>query len=106
MRGGQWQALHLVDGLSKSGQHCTLLARPGSPLLERARAQGLDARPLRLPEMVRIAPSFDLIHAHDARAHTLAAFLPRPFVVARRVAFPLRDSIGSRWKYSRASHFI
>ena len=106
MRGGQWQALYLLEGLAKAGHRCTLAARDGSPLLERARTNGLDARPLRLRELVRIAPSFDLIHAHDARAHLLAALLPRPFVVARRVGFPVRDSLASRWKYSRASHYI
>jgi len=106
MRGGQWQVFHLLEGLTKAGHHCTLLARPGSPLLDRARAAGLDARPLRLREIIRLAPSYNLVHAHDARAHTLASFLGRPLVVSRRVAFPLRGSPGSRWKYSRASRYI
>jgi glycosyltransferase involved in cell wall biosynthesis len=48
----------------------------------------------------------DLIHAHDARAHTLAALQPNPVVVSRRVAFPVRRSVLSRWKYRRATHYI
>ena len=44
-----------------------------------------------------------LIHAHDARSHTLGAFLcARPLVVSRRVAFP----VGSRWKYGRARRYL
>src|SRR5437016_9004302 len=101
MRGGQWQVLHLLRGLTAAGHNSTLLARPGSPLLDRARSGDIDARPLRLRELIRLAPSFDLVHAHDARAHTLACFLSLPFVVSRRVAFPALTSLGSRWKYSR-----
>jgi len=106
MRGGQWQALYLVQGLVAAGHRCTLLARNDGPLLERARAAGLDARPVGLRELIRLAPSFDLVHAHDARAHSLTAFLARPLVVSRRVAFPVRDSFASRWKYTRASRLI
>ena len=106
MRGGQWQVFYLLEGMTKAGHDCTLLSRPGSPLLERARAAGIDARPLRLPELIRIAPSHELVHAHDARAHTLASFLGRPVVVSRRVAFPVGRSPSSRWKYARASRYI
>ncbi|MDE3195123.1 MAG: glycosyltransferase family 4 protein, partial [Acidobacteriota bacterium] len=43
----------------------------------------------------------------DARGHTLCALLSRtPFVVSRRVAFPVRNSIGSRWKYRQPALFI
>jgi len=106
MRGGQWQAFYLVEQLAAAGHRATLLARPGSPLLGRALEKGLDARPLRLREFLKLAPSFDLVHAHDARSHTLASLLPRPFVVSRRVAFPVRGSAASRWKYSRPSRYI
>jgi hypothetical protein len=109
---------YLLEGLTGAGHDCTLLARSGSPLLDRARAAGFDARPLRLRELIRIASSYDLVHAHDARAHTLtsilggasipgrASILGRPLVVSRRVAFPLKRTLGSRWKYARASRYI
>ena len=48
------------------------------------------------------ARGFDLVHAHDASAHTLGLLARLPLVVARRVVFPIR----SRWKYRRADHFI
>ena len=102
MRGGQWQALRLVEGLHQEGLDVTLLTPSGSPLMIKARSLGLDVRPLRLPAVYRLSRQADLVHAHDARSHTLAAALsPAPLVVSRRVAFPLR----SRWKYRRARRY-
>lgn len=102
MRGGQWQALRLHRGLLAAGHESMLLARDGSPLLAEARGDVL--RPLRLGVLTR---QYDLVHAHDAHSHTLAALFSRaPFVVSRRVAFPVRDSPGSRWKYRRAGLFL
>jgi hypothetical protein len=106
MRGGQWQVLHLLHGLTALGHKATLLARPGSALLDRARTKNLDARPLRLRDLIRVAPAFDLVHAHDARSHSLASLLRTPLIVSRRVAFPPRRSLLSRWKYSRPVHYI
>ncbi len=102
MRGGQWQALRLIEGLLREGVDCTLLARRGSPIWTNARARGLDVRPLRLWAVYRLSRQADLIHAHDARTHALAAALTRAnLVVSRRVAFPIR----SRWKYARANRY-
>lgn len=102
MRGGQWQALRLMEGLRRAGVEGTLLAPAGAPLLGTARGLGLDAQPLGPRAVMRLARQADLIHAHDAHAHTLAAVLGRaPLVVSRRVAFPIR----SRWKYRRASRY-
>jgi glycosyltransferase involved in cell wall biosynthesis len=102
MRGGQWQALRLIEGLRREGVDCTLLSRRGSPFWTTARAHGLDVRPLGLWAVYRLSRQADLIHAHDARTHTLAAALTRAnLVVSRRVAFPIR----SRWKYARASRY-
>lgn len=106
LRGGQWQVLYLLRGLAAQGHKATLLARPGSSLLDRAQTEDLDARPLRLRDLKRLAASHDLVHAHDARAHTLASLVSVPVVVSRRVAFPLRRSILSRWKYSKPAHYI
>lgn len=107
MRGGQWQVLSLHKGLIERGHDSVLLAREACPLIEATRAAGLPRdilRPLRLGLLSR---RFDLVHAHDARSHTLAAMFSRvPFVVSRRVAFPIRDSAASRWKYRRAGLFL
>jgi len=104
MRGGQWQALYLMGGLAAAGHGVRLLAPAGSPLLKAAQARRLDARPLRAPFVM--APRFDLVHAHDARAHTLGLLIRKPVVVSRRVAFPIRRTLASRLKYRRAAHYI
>ena len=107
MRGGQWQALRLHRGLLEAGHQSVMLAREESPLLAEVRKAGLPGdvlRPLRLGLQSR---QYDVVHAHDAHAHTLAALFARvPFVVSRRVAFPVRDSALSRWKYRRARLFL
>jgi Glycosyl transferases group 1/Glycosyltransferase Family 4 len=101
MRGGQYQALSLHKGLIAAGHDSILLAREGSPLLNEASDV---LRPLRLGLLTR---QFDLVHAHDAHSHTLAALFSRvPFVVSRRVAFPVGRSALSSWKYRRAGLFL
>lgn len=96
MRGGQWQVLRLVQAVGS-----TLLCPASSPLFERAARSGINVRPLGFRTLC--SERGDLMHAHDARSHTMAVVLGRsPLVVSRRVAFP----IGSRWKYARADRYI
>jgi len=103
MRGGQWQVMRLIEGLAAEGIESTLLARAGSPLFEAARKQGWRVEPLGLTRAVRALRSHVLVHAHDARSHTMGVLLrSRPLVVSRRVAFP----VGSRWKYGKARRYI
>jgi hypothetical protein len=106
MRGGQWQALSLMRGLAARGHKVRLLAPKKSPLLSAAAEAGLDARPLWMVKIPAAAAGADLVHAHDARGHTLAVFSGRPVVVARRVAFPIGRSPASFWKYMRATRLI
>jgi glycosyltransferase involved in cell wall biosynthesis len=110
MRGGQWQALHLIAGLAERGISSRLLAPPESALFQAATAVNLDAHPLKLARSAAVARHFDLIHAHDARAHTLALFIALfrrcPVVVSRRVAFPIGRAWISRWKYNHATHYL
>ena len=103
MRGGQWQVLRLIEGLAAAGVESTLLARNGSPLFESARTGGWRVEPISLWRVISLSRRHDLIHAHDARGHTLGLFAgASPLVVSRRVAFAVR----SRWKYTRAARFI
>jgi hypothetical protein len=103
MRGGQWQALRLMEGLAAAGVESTLLARHGAPLFEAARQRGLRVEPLGLVRTMLLASRHDLIHAHDARGHTLGVMAKSGrLVVSRRVAFPVR----SRWKYRRAQRYL
>jgi hypothetical protein len=106
MRGGQWQALYLIRGLIAAGHRARLLAPAGSQLMQAAAAQQVDVQALGIGRLVRAAAGVDLVHTHDARAHTMALLLRKPLVVSRRVAFPVGRSTASRWKYGRATHYI
>lgn len=104
MRGGQWQVLHLIE---EQGAGSMLLCPQNGPLMEAARKSGIDVQPLSATALAMASRKVDITHAHDARAHTWAATMARtPVVVSRRVAFPIGQSFLSKWKYTRAAHFI
>jgi hypothetical protein len=105
MGGGQWQVLYLIAGLRDSdrGSESRLVASP--PLNQLAQSRGIEVTAW---ESWKWA---DLVHAHDARGHSLAAWRskgrnPRPFVVSRRVGFPVKRSIVSRWKYRQPRLYL
>jgi glycosyltransferase involved in cell wall biosynthesis len=106
MRGGQWQVLRLLEGLRQAGIESVLLARRESPLHRLAADKGVSVEDWGLGPARRLAARCDLIHAHDARGHTVAALATlttrTPLIVARRVDF----GIGSRWKYGRPACYI
>jgi hypothetical protein len=107
MQGGQWQVLHLLEGLVLQGLTAILLAPATSTLFGEALKKSLDVRPLSVFELRKLATSVDVIHAHDAKAHTLCALSGgAPVVVSRRVSFPVRTGAASRWKYRRATLFL
>ena len=107
MRGGQRQVLLLLNGLRHAGHDCTLLARPGSPLFVSAAEAGFAVSPANLRTLWFHSKRSDLVHAHDAHAHTRAALASRmPFVVSRRVAFPIGGSPFSKWKYRQAARYL
>ena len=96
-----------IKGLQQSGHQCALMARQGAPLWHASRDAAIPTFPARLSQMWRRSAGFDVVHAHDAHAHTMAALAARrPFLVARRVAFPLHRGLASKWKYGRATRFI
>lgn len=102
MGGGQWQALRLLRGLRQRGLDSILMTPLGSPLGERAEREGFEVE-----KLSHRMPAADLVHVHDARSHTHAALFARtPLIVARRVAFPVKQGWLSRWKYRRAAHYI
>ncbi len=107
LRGGQRQVLLLLQSLRAAGEDCTLLARAGSPLFQTAGKAGFPVYPVGLQSLRKHSEKADLIHAHDARAHTQAAIAARvPFVVSRRVAFPLKRGLLSQWKYRQAKRYL
>ncbi len=106
MRGGQWQVLYLLQGLAQRGITSCLMAPAGSPLLVAAQSAGYDTQTLRWGALARRARQFDALHAHDSHAHTLALVSPRPLVVSRRVAFPIKRTPWSWLKYTRPVQFL
>ena len=99
--------LLLMEELAHRGIEQTLLARRGSPLYMTAAAAGIRVAPWSILSLFRHGRRVALIHAHDARSHTLAAiFSAKPLVVSRRVAFPIGGSPLSRWKYRRARVYL
>ncbi len=107
MRGGQHQVLLLLKALREAGDDCRLLTRAESPLWSAAADIGFDVAQVSARNLWQHSSDADIVHAHDARAHTLAALACRTkFVVSRRVAFPVRRSPPSFWKYRRASRYL
>jgi hypothetical protein len=107
MRGGQWQVVYLIEELRRREYSVELLCPEQSPLFVECRTRGISAEGLSLRALRNASSRFDLVHAHDSRSHTLAAVASRrPFVVSRRVAFPVKRNPLSRWKYSRAGHYL
>ena len=107
MRGGQYQVLLLLDGLRERGHHSVLLARKGAPLWRAAVSAGHRVASASPVTVWNWSGRFDIVHAHDARAHTMAALASRKrFVVSRRVAFPVKKTFSSHWKYGRAAGFL
>ena len=101
MRGGQYQVLLLHESLARRDCEQTLLVGPAIRSIRGF--EGTTWSSIR-----HHSAKCDLIHAHDARAHTLALIHGRgkPVVVARRVAFPIGSGLASQWKYRKAAHFI
>lgn len=123
-RGGQAQVLGLLGALQgRPGLRLTLCAPAGSPLASRASERGIDVFHLplrgeldfRSPRLLRAwitAQAADIVHGHDAHAHTIALRAVRPLpqvrlVVHRRVDFPISGGwIGQRKYGARVDHFI
>jgi glycosyltransferase involved in cell wall biosynthesis len=123
MQGGQWQVLYLAEKLQKVAANYVgrLLVDWRTPLFDKARERHIDVRTTNLDENWQWA---DLVHGHDAKAHTFVAFLqwlprkptppqwyssvfrPRRLIVSRRVGFPIKKGFLSRWKYRQPQMFL
>jgi Glycosyl transferases group 1 len=107
MRGGQHQALLLLRLLADAGHEPLLLARRKSPLFEAGTQRGFPVHAAWPGSVFRFSGRVDIVHAHDARAHTLCALASRQrFVVSRRVAFPVKRTAVSTWKYGTAARYL
>jgi glycosyltransferase involved in cell wall biosynthesis len=107
LRGGQRQVLLLMKGLREAGHESVLLARENTPLWRAAVENDLLVYDVKLRNLRKHSGCADVVHAHDARSHTIAALaVKRAFLVSRRVAFPVSRTFASRWKYGRAARFL
>ena len=107
MRGGQYQVLLLLNGLRERGHESVLLARQHAPLWRAAKSAGYRVAPASAAAIWSWSRGSAIVHAHDARGHTLAALASRKrFVVSRRVAFPVKRTFLSHLKYGRAAGYL
>ena len=119
-RGGQNQALLILKGLQARGHAAELVAAKGSALGERARDSGVNVHfvsrglfrvpaALKTRELVR-GSGFDLVHANEAHAVSAVwlagAHKHIPFLISRRVGYPIGKSHASRARYQAATRII
>ena len=116
-RGGEQQLLWLHEKLAAHGVEQRIVCPKGSELARRAAAGGADVvaaegrgvDPRFAARLARASRGADVVHAHDAGAHTaavLGAAVLRsrcPIVVARKVVFPIGRGPLTRWKYDHPS---
>lgn len=115
-RGGQNQALLLLKGLYERGHAAELVATHASSLSHRAKKLGIYVHSVsrgsfRLAAALKIRSILaegrvELVHANEAHAVTAAwlalANKPTPFVISRRVGYPLTKGWIAQARYRRA----
>ncbi|MDR3717552.1 MAG: glycosyltransferase family 4 protein [Bryobacteraceae bacterium] len=107
LRGGQLQVLRLLSGLEARNVEVRLMAVANSPLEREAASRGFETRRLSWISLWRESRWADLVHCHDAHAHTFAWLGSHaPYVVSRRVAFSIKKSWFSTQKYASARLFL
>jgi glycosyltransferase involved in cell wall biosynthesis len=119
-RGGQNQALLMLEGLNARNYVAELVSPRNSELGNRAHARGVTVHSVsqhfsRISAALKISEltetgKFDIVHANEAHAVT-AAWLARahrrvPFVISRRVGYPIRNSSLARSRYEAATRIL
>lgn len=119
-RGGQNQALLILKGLRQRGHEPVLVTANGSALGERAAASGVSVHYvsrglLRIPAAQKIREwilggASDLVHANEAHAVSAAwlagAHKHFPFIISRRVGYPIGKSRWAKARYEAAASII
>lgn len=118
-RGGEQQAMYLMEGLKRRGHPVALACKPESRIALRAQPHRIELHELRMlgefdflagMELGKIANEFgaDIIHAHTAHAHPLAVIASKvsgaKCVVSRRVDFRIKKGLLSGLKYRTGVH--
>jgi L-malate glycosyltransferase len=119
-RGGQNQALLMLEGFNLRNHRAELISPKGSALGQRAEARGVTVHhvaprfarisaALKISELARTG-QFDVLHANEAHAVS-SAWLARahrrmPLVISRRVGFFLRQSKLALSRYKAAARIL
>lgn len=125
-RGGEQQALYLMEGLNQRGQMSHLICQPNSAIYERAQQKNIVIFPVRMKGEFDLGAAFkiariikkekyDIVHSHTSHAHSLvmwASLLLRKKpvrIVSRRVDFSIfrHNFLGmNRYKYTKGADHI
>ena len=119
-RGGEQQLIYLVEELRLKGIAQVVVCTKGSCVEEYCAHNNIPV--FTSKKLLPIDPAFayliaktakkhsvNLIHSHDAHAHTFSVMASTFFgakqhiIVSRRVDFPIRKGILSKWKYNHKS---
>jgi len=119
-RGGQNQALLMLEGLNARKYFAELVSPAGSELGQRAMARGIAVHMVsehfsrisaarRISELTK-SGEFSIVHANEAHAVT-SAWLARvhrrvPVVISRRVGYPIRSSALALSRYQAAARIL
>ena len=120
-RGGERQTFWLARELHLRGHASLVACRPGFPLDQACRREGIPSIPFR-PFMegdawaclglrrFLLSGRVDVLHAHTGHGVGLGALAawgtPVKFLATRRVDFPIRHNIFSRLKHGRLDFFV
>ncbi len=118
-RGGEQQIAYLLQELKALGVINQIFCPHETPLAEMAnqnsfkfhtyKKNNLDPRISKRLKLLCIQEQIDLIHLHDSHSHTYGVMaaslygLQIPMILSRRVDFPIKGSIFSKWKYNHPS---
>lgn len=111
-RGGERQTLYLMEGLRSRGHECSLLARRGDVMAQRARDRGFLVIEIGKPFLLRgyLLRHYDVIHAHEMRGLQIASlwkgFHARPVVYTRRVDYTPSGDVITRMTYARVDTLV
>lgn len=115
-RGGEQQIAYLVEELNKQGVRQWILCAKGSAMEAHCREEQIPF--FTYPKRFSVNPAVgwrirqlclknqvSLVHVHDSHSHTFACLaatvfgIAVPVVLSRRVDFPIRKNVFSKWKY-------
>ena len=118
-RGGEQQLAYLIKETESQGISNFVICRKSSALEKYCQQQhiphrssnlssGIDLRGASLIKNICRARHIDVVHVHGSKVHTLAVLSvllgnSTPIVLSRRVAFPVRQNVLTRWKYNHPS---